>query len=252
MGFDERFGLLTDRLGDAPDSDDPALVLAMPIVVRIEKRDPPGRQATLVAAARAAVLLCLDEQADADGPWGDAVAAWCGARIRKISRRARGAHWTAAQDVPGVTVAEGDGFARAIVPGPVGDVDRRIDRLQIGGTELEGPLEPPGVVGEAPVVLWVNPGLDMTLGKLAAQVGHGSMLAARLFDVSDARRWWEDGCPLAVAEPSEEQWADLLARDGSDTVAVRDAGFTEVAPGSVTVIAERRRETDTPGREDGR
>lgn len=236
MGFAERLAVLTDRLGDAPDPDDPAQVLAMPIVVRIEKQDPPGRRATLEAAARAAVLLCLDERSDADGPWGPAVQAWCDARIRKISRRARGAHWTAAQDVVGVTVEYDGAAARAIVPGPVGSVDRRIDRLQIGGTDLDGPL-----AGQpsAPVTLWVNPGLDMTLGKLAAQVGHGSMLAVRLFDVAGAESWWEAGCPLTVAAPTREGWSDLLSRDGVDTVAVRDAGFTEVAPGSVTVVAAR-------------
>lgn len=236
MGFDERLAVLSGRLGDAPDPDDPAEVLAMPIVVRIEKRDPPGRRATLEAAARAAVLLCLDERSDTDGPWGPAVRAWCDARIRKISRRARGAHWEAAQEVDGITVEQGDAAARAIVPGPVGAVDRRIDRLQIGGTDLDGPLDP---AAGAAVTLWVNPGLDMTLGKLAAQVGHGSMLAVRLFDVADARSWWEAGCPLTVAMPSADAWADLLTRDGTGTVAVRDAGFTEVAPGSVTVVAER-------------
>ena len=241
MGFDERLAVLTDRLGDAPDPEDPAQVLAMPIVVRIEKRDPPDRRATLVAAARAAVLLCLDDRADADGPWGPAVQAWCDARIRKISRRARGSHWTAAQEVDGVTVEQDGAAARAIVPGPVGSVDRRIDRLQIGGTDLDGPLDPRS---DAPVTIWVNPDLDMTLGKLAAQVGHGSMLAVRLFDVAGARSWWEAGCPLAVAASTPERWADLLSRDGADAVAVRDAGFTEVAPGSVTVVAERTERGD--------
>jgi peptidyl-tRNA hydrolase len=235
VGFPERLAVLTDRLGDAPDPDDPGQVLAMPVVVRIEKRDPPDRRATLEAAARAAVMLCLDERSDADGPWGPAVRAWCDARIRKISRRARGAHWAAAQEVDGVTVEHDGAAARAIVPGPVGSVDRRIDRLQIGGTDLDGVLDPGS---PAPVTIWVNPELDMTLGKLAAQVGHGSMLAVRLFDVPGARSWWEAGCPVTVAAPTPDRWADLLSRDGRDTVAVRDAGFTEVAPGSVTVVAE--------------
>jgi peptidyl-tRNA hydrolase len=89
------------------------------------------------------------------------------------------------------------------------------------------------------VVLWTNPGLDMTVGKLAAQVGHASMLAAKLLDADEAIRWRLDDCPLAVREATPERWRDLLEADASGTaVAVRDAGFTEIAPGSVTVIAE--------------
>ncbi|MBJ7291389.1 aminoacyl-tRNA hydrolase, partial [Williamsia sp.] len=174
----------------------------------------------------------------APGPWHDGVATWCDARIRKISRRARGAHWAAAQEVGGLTVDTGDAQARAIVPGPVGDLDKRIARLQIGGTDVDGDLAadslPPGEL-----ILWINPTLDMTVGKLAAQVGHASMLAAGLFDTADAQRWWRDGCPLQVAAATEARWSDLLRRGPDSVAAVRDAGFTEVAPGSVTVIAER-------------
>ncbi|GGF27282.1 aminoacyl-tRNA hydrolase [Williamsia phyllosphaerae] len=262
MTFADRHRLLTDYVGGGADPADPSQVLAMPVVLHIEKNDPPPRRALLEAAARAAVLLCLDERADAavpdetdpgtadrdiagpdadqstPGPWHDGVATWCDARIRKISRRARGAHWSAAQEVPGLTVDTGDAQARAIVPGPVGDLDKRIARLQIGGTDVDGDL------GAVPMstdelILWINPTLDMTVGKLAAQVGHASMLAAGLFDTADAQRWWRDGCPLRVAVATVARWSDLLRREPDSVAAVRDAGFTEVAPGSVTVIAER-------------
>jgi peptidyl-tRNA hydrolase len=227
----------------------------MPIVLRIEKGDPPPRRDLLTAAARASVLLCLDERVDpvldtgpaADidtdaaprpGPWHDPVAGWCGARIRKISRRARGAQWVAAQEVDGLTVTSGVAQARAIVPGPVGDLDRRIARLQIGGTDVEGDLMSTTADIED-LVLWVNPGLDMTVGKLAAQVGHGAMLAAALYPVDECETWWRAGCPLTVAVAAPEIFARALDADGRDTIAVRDAGFTEVEPGSVTVVAAR-------------
>lgn len=81
----------------------------------------------------------------------------------------------------------------------------------------------------------------MTVGKCAAQVGHGSMLAVRLMTRESALRWRADGCPLAVRQATTERWAGLLAADArGEAVAVRDAGFTEIAPGSVTVIAELR------------
>ncbi len=228
---------LVGYVGGGDDPSDPADVLAMAMVLRIEKNDPPDRTELLTAAARAVALLCLDERCAGEGPWAPAMDDWCNARIRKIARRARGAQWAAAQEVWGVTATQGGASARAFVPGRVGDLDRRVAKLQIGGTDVEGALsgEPPG----RGVVLWTSPVLEMTVGKLAAQVGHASMLAAKLLTTEEAIRWRSDECPLVVRQSGSERWRELLAADADGTaVAVRDAGFTEIAPGSVTVIAE--------------
>ncbi|WP_454175412.1 aminoacyl-tRNA hydrolase [Gordonia sputi] len=235
--FDDAYRRLVDYVGGADDPDDPADVLAMQMVLRIEKSDPPDRTELLTAAARSVALLCLDDRSGADGPWSEPMTAWCDARIRKIARRARGTHWLAAQEVWGVTDTEGDAQARAFVPGRVGDVDRRISRLQIGGTDVDGSL--PSTPAGGGVCLWVNPDLEMTVGKLAAQVGHGAMLAVKLLDEPSARAWRDAGCPLSVCLADRDRWKELLAADAQQqAVAVRDAGFTEIAPGSVTVIAE--------------
>jgi len=203
------------------------VVRAMPVVLRLE-RPPAARTPTLEAAARAALALCLDPRAAPDDEWHDAVTTWVDARIRKIARRARGAHWAAVQELPGVTVAVGDAEARALLPGPVDDVPKIVARLQIGGTDLPdddpGPL-PPGIP-----VIWVNGALGMTVGKAAAQVGHASMLDA-------AARGLTTVPPYAVRTADREQWARLCRSvESGDAVAVRDAGFTEVAPGTITAI----------------
>lgn len=243
--FAQRYQRLVGYVGGHSDPDDPGQVLAMQMVLHIPKSQPVDRIDLLTAAASAVALLCLDERSGSGGPWATAMDDWCQARIRKIARRARGAHWEAAQDVPGVTATYGSGQARAIVPGPVGQTDRRIARLQIGGTEVgdrEDAEGSPEVDAEAAVVrptLWVNPTLEMSVGKLAAQVGHASMLAVKLMDVGQAAQWFSDGCPVRVAMSSTSRWEQLLSADANGTaVAVRDAGFTEIAPGSVTVIAE--------------
>lgn len=231
LPFEVGYRRLVEYTGGGQDPTDPADVLAMQMVLRIEKNDPPSRLDLLEAAARAVVLLCLDTRQE----WAAPLDLWCGARIRKIARRARGAHWQAAQEVPGTTASTGDAWARALVPGRVGDVDRRISRLQIGGTDIPGDLAAASAPG---LCLWINPTLDMTVGKLAAQVGHASMLAVGLMTLETAENWYRDGCALSVRVASQERWADLRAAAQTGTaVAVRDAGFTEIAPGSVTVIA---------------
>jgi peptidyl-tRNA hydrolase len=240
-GFAARHAVLARGYGHRPDPEDPADVLAMPLVLHVPKAHPPARSALLEAAAVATVVLCLDPRVGAGpdgepGPWHEPFLAWNDARIRKVSRRARGAHWRAAQQVPGVTVDRDGAQARALVPCRVGRLDSRISRLQIGGTDLphDTPADPaPGVP-----VLWVNSTLDMTVGKAAAQVGHASMLLAGALDVDSAREWASAGFRCAVRDADPARWRQLIARaETGAAVAVRDAGFTEVAPGSVTVIA---------------
>jgi peptidyl-tRNA hydrolase len=141
----------------------------------------------------------------------------------------------AAQDVAGITVEVGGAQARALVPGPVGELDPRIKKMQIGGTDLEHD-NPGPPIPELPV-LWIDPALEMTVGKASAQVGHASMLLAAAMSDEEAWRWAQAGFRCSVRDADPAQWADAVARLSSDAVAVRDAGYTEVAPGSMTVIA---------------
>jgi peptidyl-tRNA hydrolase len=84
-------------------------------------------------------------------------------------------------------------------------------------------------------VLWLNPDLDMSAGKAMAQAGHGAQLA--WWALSDAERaaWRDAGFPLAVRTAGPADWSRLTA---AGLPLVRDAGFTEIAPGSSTVVAD--------------
>jgi hypothetical protein len=212
--------------GNEPVSD--GIVRAMPVILRLE-RPPAARTPVLEAAAAAALAVCLDPRAQQGGEWHDTVSVWVATQIRKIARRARGAHWAAVQELPGVTCEVHGAEARALLPGPVDDAPRVVSRLQIGGTELE-PDEPGPPQPGAPVI-WVNAELGLSVGKAAAQVGHASMLYA-------AARGLTDVPAFAVRDAGGERWAQLCAAvQRGEAVAVRDAGFTEVAPGTITCIA---------------
>jgi peptidyl-tRNA hydrolase len=204
------------------------IVRAMPVVLRLE-RPPAARTPVLEAAAAAALAVCLDPRAQPGGEWHELVEVWVTTQIRKIARRARGAHWAAVQELPGVTCEVDGAQARALLPAAVEEVPRVVSRLQIGGTELEpdepGP-PPPGVP-----VIWVNAALNLSVGKAAAQVGHASMLHAAAHGLTTVP-------PYAVRDADDARWAQLCgAVERGEAVAVQDAGFTEVAPGSITAIA---------------
>ena len=75
----------------------------------------------------------------------------------------------------------------------------------------------------------------MTTGKAAAQVGHASMLLAARQDLAWVRAWAAEGFELDVREVPHAQFAEHLDTPG--VVTVRDAGYTEVAPDALTVLA---------------
>lgn len=238
---------------------------AMSIVLEIPKSERPSRTALLRSAAMAVVAVCLDPQASQpDSVYREGLTSWYGARIRKLTRRARNVSWRRVQSAPGATVEVNGAKARALVPTPVDAPYPEVARLQISGTELpydaplpgSGPAD--GIIGEdteAVVkstsnavnpcefedqaalvpVLWVDRNLNMSVGKVAAQVGHGSMLYAATLSAEEAWRWRQMDFELQVREVPRELWPEQQDR----VLEVRDAGFTEIAPGSITVAVTR-------------
>ncbi|MDQ0906939.1 peptidyl-tRNA hydrolase [Streptomyces canus] len=217
-----------------PTARDQAPQFVLPLVVRIEKTAPPARTDALETAARAVLVLLGDERSVGDGEWAEVVRDWQDARIRKVVRRARGAEWRRAEGLPGITVTGKSAEVRVFPPVPLDGWPKELARLQVSGTDLDDPEPPAAVDGTAPV-LWLNPDLDMSAGKAMAQAGHGAQLA--WWELSDDERaaWRDAGFPLAVRAADPGRWSELTA---SGLPLVRDAGFTEIAPGSCTVVAD--------------
>jgi peptidyl-tRNA hydrolase len=240
-------GLPADVSADDLAEEDPESVRVMPLILRMERGALPARTALLEAAASAAVALCLDERSLPGGSWHPEVALWVAGRIRKITRRARGAHWGVVADLPGITIEHHGAEVRALLPHLVVDTPRTVTRLQVGGTDV--PPDDPGPPPDGLPVLWLPPEPAMTVGKAAAQVGHATMLLASVLAVEGRAAqldyWAADGYRCAVRTASPKHWAALAAGELPDrawrerrVLAVQDAGFTEVAPGTITVAAQ--------------
>jgi uncharacterized membrane protein YfcA/peptidyl-tRNA hydrolase len=220
---------------DLPDPRDASPQYALPLVIRVERATPPTRTDALECAARAVLVLLADPRAaDEEGEWAPAIRAWTDGRIRKVVRRARGAAWERAAELPGITVTHRTAEVRVYPPVPVDDWPPELARLQVSGTDFsdpESPLPPPS----SSPVLWITPEVPMTAGKAMAQVGHAAQLAWLRLTARERSEWAEAGFDLAVRTASPARWRELLA---SGLPVVRDGGFTEVAPGSQTVIAD--------------
>ena len=207
---------------------------ALQVVVRVERDPAPGHTAVLSATASAVALaLAAFTGDDAEAGVRQRTERWRSGPIRKVVRRARGAGWTRQLSVPDVFVHEAHGVPVAVhVPGPVDQVHPEIARLQVGGLTLED-AEPPEL-SSAPVRLFLNPTVEMTTGKAAAQVGHAAQLVLESLTPDASAAWLATGAPVSVVTGTAADWDRLVE---TAPVVVADGGFTEVAPGTITVVA---------------
>ena len=105
---------------------------------------------------------------------------------------------------------------------------------------------------EDPWVMYfvVNRDLNMSTGKIAAQVGHAAhILMLKYFEtkqlktqnasqkelVANFESWMEASFRKIVLSADTNKFTKLISEMGSDIVVVKDAGLTEIAPGSLTV-----------------
>lgn len=86
----------------------------------------------------------------------------------------------------------------------------------------------------------VRADLGMGTGKLAAQVAHASLQADGTADESVSREWRGSGAKKVVLRAESEDQLFALAeaadRAGVPHAIVRDAGHTELEPGTVTAL----------------
>jgi PTH2 family peptidyl-tRNA hydrolase len=83
--------------------------------------------------------------------------------------------------------------------------------------------------------------LGMGEGKLAAQVAHASLMACEDADQRDRSEWKGSGQKKVVLRADGEsdlfELADAAEREGLAHAVVRDAGHTQLDPGTVTALA---------------
>ncbi|MFB6171610.1 MAG: peptidyl-tRNA hydrolase Pth2 [Haloarculaceae archaeon] len=83
--------------------------------------------------------------------------------------------------------------------------------------------------------------LGMGQGKLAAQVAHASLQAYEAADAATRREWKGGGQKKVVVKGESErqlfELADAAEREGLPHAVVRDAGHTQLEPGTVTALA---------------
>ena len=85
----------------------------------------------------------------------------------------------------------------------------------------------------------VRKDLKMSAGKIAAQVAHASVEAWKKADKKIRDAWEREGAKKVVLQAQDEkELLELKKKSGKlPTALIRDAGLTEIPPGTTTCLA---------------
>jgi peptidyl-tRNA hydrolase len=187
-----------------------------------------GSHEDAVTAAALASVLAYTATAE-DPSWEP----WIGGRFAKSVRRAKPNQFAAIAPRAVRVVEIGEAKAAAFLPSTYSDLDPALAKLQVSGTEFDRSGTWPSAPEEGGPWLLVNGSLEMSTGKTAAQVAHG--LFAWYLSVNTDRRaqWLAEQAPATVSVVTGPEFATSAQ---NAVVTINDAGFTEIAPGSATVV----------------
>jgi peptidyl-tRNA hydrolase len=206
----------------------------MYFVVRKDLRlDVPGA----VALAGGATIACARRFGESHAA---AFAAWHGTAGRKVAVRASAEELEAVLATRDAVLDE-RGLA-CLPPLQRSEAGEPLGSLP-AFTDAKRPPEPtPQPPPDALAITYVLAAeLGLSQGKAMAQAGHGALMCAddpRLGDrcprAADWSAWAQAGRPARVIEADAARFAALRGAGGA--AVVRDAGFTQVAPGTVTLL----------------
>jgi peptidyl-tRNA hydrolase len=215
-----------------PDNDDPFAV----IYVVNDSRDDEGNIAAekdILQASSDALHRLLN---DTNEEVTKRLSEWTSGRIRKIVKRARGAAWNKLipLDVPHFHAESNGAEVLVFAPMRISEQPKEIKRLQVTGLNSNDYSSNEFSTEQGYLLVAVNDSLNMSTGKVVAQVGHAVQLFLMYGNEVEIENWADNGWPLKVVR------AENLSEDTATGIVVHDAGFTEVPSGSLTATANYR------------
>lgn len=211
------------------------------VMYLIVRQDAVFSPSELLLAAAQATLRCslLFQHTPT---WQESFRAWAERSFRKVSLRAREPAWTKLAPLDaGTGQARGVDVVRALPPRLRSECGSQLRNLQVFNPDPATLAPDPDPAPPSPVAMSfaLNPSAPMSLGKQVAQVAHAVLMCAWSPWADDPRysasfaAWRDAGHPCQLLPSSS--WAHL--HEHADGVVVRDAGLTEVDPGTETVLA---------------
>jgi peptidyl-tRNA hydrolase len=176
-----------------------------------------------MASAGAAAVECV-ERFGADERWRE--------RPRKVALRADDAEFRQVQEEERCAVEQE--VLLCLPPRRRSDRSSLLEALQ-PFTDAPRPKDPEPDERSPTMAYVIRPGVMRTAGKAMAQAGHAALMCVEQFGAAHKDRfeaWREAGRPGELLTEGWERY-----REDPEAVTVSDAGHTQVAPGTETVIA---------------
>ncbi|MGA9316407.1 MAG: aminoacyl-tRNA hydrolase [Solirubrobacteraceae bacterium] len=211
---------------------------AMYYIVRSDRR---LSFAQAMALGGAGAVACADRFRDSPR-WAPNFTAWQAAEYPKVALRARADQLTVLAEIDATPVpAEADPIALCLPPRRRSEREPELTELA-PFTDAKLPPERPAATLGALVYI-IRPGVIKSMGKAIAQAGHAALALADEMATThhaELQRWRAQGMPGEVRLADDRMWERLKAE--VDCVVIRDAGYTQVAAGTETVLAIPPRE----------
>lgn len=215
-----------------PDDTDPLAVIYVVNDSRDEEGNIASEKDILQASSDALHQLLSSEDEEVLRKVSD----WTSGRIRKIVKRARGSAWTKLEtlDIPHFAGNYNGADVLVFAPMRISEQPKEIKKLQVTGLSSHDDSSMEYKAIQAHLLVRVNQNLNMSTGKVVAQVGHAIQLFLMYGDTAHVKDWTDSGLYLKVVR------SENLDETATTGIIVHDAGFTEVPSGSLTATAEYR------------
>jgi peptidyl-tRNA hydrolase len=203
----------------------------------VVRKDHPLGLAHAMALAGAGAVRCVDRFAGT-ARWQPAFDAWQ-ERPRKVALRAGAAEMAElARELEAAAVETDAGVTLLCLPPRRRSESEPLLAALRPYTDGPRPDRPPPPPDGPAVVYVVRPGVLKTAGKAMAQAGHAALMCVGQLGgrhPAAFAAWRRAGEPGEVREADAGAWERLKALP--EAVVVRDAGLTQVEPGTETVLA---------------
>lgn len=191
------------------------------------QKNKGSHQDVIRATALASVIAWVTSYEDQ--AWNQ----WLKGRFTKSVRRGTAGQFETAAEFAASDVMVGEAHALGFVPVSYDDMLPVLSKMQVSGTEY--PRSELWVVDHEGPVVYINSDIDMSTGKAAAQAAHGLFAWALRLDLEAREHWVGSGLPVTFLEAPAKEIKTLSGLGGA--VPIVDAGFTEIDPGTMTVVA---------------
>ena len=201
--------------------DDP---MAMTFVVNTERVESGAAVASEQDVLKAVATTVASVMTSPVPETHAAVEAWCRGRIRKLVKRARANAWQRLYDNADLVAHSmwGEANVLGFRPRPLSQMSAELRKLQVQGLQFERAKVDTAPTGPH-LQIQLADSLGMSTGKAAAQVGHAAQLFLMRAPLQQVTTWLRTSA-VQICYVSE------VAAEYE----IRDAGFTEVAAGSLT------------------